>query len=1192
MAPTKYGQNPSIEDVTKFLNHSGEDAEIVECHYGKPERSILVRHPKNVPGLHQMAKDFGQESAIHSKGGKHELHFYNGAMAGQVVGGEGTQFSEHQPEDNYTKIHTPEGPVFFTHNFDLGKSEKLTKPYVSEAQRRWAHTDSGKKALGGESGVHEWDEATRGKRLPEKIHKAAEGFSGIWRHPTDSELKREFIEDGDSFFNVEEGGHLGMSPQDYINHVKQHGKVVNISNEEAENFDPLTRDQVLSGHDGYKPSSDRIAQGLQSGEKLPAIVAIEYPQKDGTSRYTAVSGRHRSGHAMEAGHPLQVIAVPYPTKVQKSESLDKSKNVREQKKKVFGTNAAPPKDSDMQKKHISHIKDFAKKFLDLIIYPSGGKIDPKTGKRRDEDPEKGVDKPDWRSGHLEAQWNPDAIIHELAHLMLLPPGVGLEEGQKLMDKQYADVQRNYGYQKQKRSMGEVQPMAAEQLIRRHLGLPANKNSAPTRMLPHPTEKLKSGKAKQVPIYYKDDPARVAVEDPTNVIGTRVREIAATGKPAKWTDYYNEGKWTKEGVVRDEKWVDLLRQARFLTPENKQRMEDVFSKKIIFHPVQGWIPNPKNIPRRAMAEEPPATHNSPVYTSPVLPVSMVSHLHTEPSPVADPAKLAASEESYGEPLEKIKRGGGARETVESQPMKIKLMDKGPNKGRVVNVIDQNSDAFQVKPPSDEKPLKMQGSSGIPRTGAPGARARWDKSRPHKVIQEYKPGKPSRQGSLIAEAKDTHNFMTHSPEQKKLVHGVDLVNVKPSGEGWTGDVTVSGFGKNSKGEKVYVKGRMPKEIIHDREEDGGDPLGSEYEDLTTAQREGLYHNLANWMGMGKYVPTTAVVHDRTSSQSGPSGDHYSVMRLVPNATEYEEYNHQHQTTMNKLRDSGEIDKLALMNALLGNTDRHGSNYMMSPKGIHMIDHGLTFDWHGKSGRDIYLPRYYEHAYRQANMNPNGASEVHPEAIKWFQSLDPKQLQAYFKTHAKVPAHIEKPLLAALQTAQKVVKSKKNGMSMKDLRETITDALATEAETHTEMEQVMIQDGYYRYYKIDPETELKSRRGLFRIENGELTILEDPKKILKNLFEPGPVTKRTEDIMNSALHSPYFIISKDEDPELEEQYNRPIHDEQPSIEKEDSERAKIAGTVKLEALRNMLEKEEDDVELDVPDHLVVQNGSWRWS
>jgi hypothetical protein len=59
-----------------------------------------------------------------------------------------------------------------TEKSEESESPPLTKPYSSEAQRRWAHTTAGKKALGGEAGVHEWDEATKGKKLPEKVGKA------------------------------------------------------------------------------------------------------------------------------------------------------------------------------------------------------------------------------------------------------------------------------------------------------------------------------------------------------------------------------------------------------------------------------------------------------------------------------------------------------------------------------------------------------------------------------------------------------------------------------------------------------------------------------------------------------------------------------------------------------------------------------------------------------------------------------------------------------------------------------------------------------------------------------------------------------------------------------------------------------------------------------------------------------------
>ena len=44
-------------------------------------------------------------------------------------------------------------------------------PYVSEKQRRWAHTKAGIKALGGKKAVEEWDKATKGKKLPKRVKK-------------------------------------------------------------------------------------------------------------------------------------------------------------------------------------------------------------------------------------------------------------------------------------------------------------------------------------------------------------------------------------------------------------------------------------------------------------------------------------------------------------------------------------------------------------------------------------------------------------------------------------------------------------------------------------------------------------------------------------------------------------------------------------------------------------------------------------------------------------------------------------------------------------------------------------------------------------------------------------------------------------------------------------------------------------
>lgn len=42
-------------------------------------------------------------------------------------------------------------------------------PYKSRAQQGWAHTSEGMKALGGAAKVAEWDSASKGMKLPERV---------------------------------------------------------------------------------------------------------------------------------------------------------------------------------------------------------------------------------------------------------------------------------------------------------------------------------------------------------------------------------------------------------------------------------------------------------------------------------------------------------------------------------------------------------------------------------------------------------------------------------------------------------------------------------------------------------------------------------------------------------------------------------------------------------------------------------------------------------------------------------------------------------------------------------------------------------------------------------------------------------------------------------------------------------------
>lgn len=55
------------------------------------------------------------------------------------------------------------------------KKEVILVPYKSNAQRKWAHTKKGTEALGGPEKVAEWDRASEGKKLPEKVSPKKKG---------------------------------------------------------------------------------------------------------------------------------------------------------------------------------------------------------------------------------------------------------------------------------------------------------------------------------------------------------------------------------------------------------------------------------------------------------------------------------------------------------------------------------------------------------------------------------------------------------------------------------------------------------------------------------------------------------------------------------------------------------------------------------------------------------------------------------------------------------------------------------------------------------------------------------------------------------------------------------------------------------------------------------------------------------
>lgn len=117
--PDKVKVKTTHKEALDFLRSKGEDAHEVNGYYGSPEKSIIVKNPKNKNSIVKLAHSLGQESVLHSDGKNHTLEYLHGPNAGKKVTGQGTNWHETKPNDNYTEMNGK----FFTHNLNFGKSK-------------------------------------------------------------------------------------------------------------------------------------------------------------------------------------------------------------------------------------------------------------------------------------------------------------------------------------------------------------------------------------------------------------------------------------------------------------------------------------------------------------------------------------------------------------------------------------------------------------------------------------------------------------------------------------------------------------------------------------------------------------------------------------------------------------------------------------------------------------------------------------------------------------------------------------------------------------------------------------------------------------------------------------------------------------------------------------------------------------
>lgn len=264
------------------------------------------------------------------------------------------------------------------------------------------------------------------------------------------------------------------------------------------------------------------------------------------------------------------------------------------------------------------------------------------------------------------------------------------------------------------------------------------------------------------------------------------------------------------------------------------------------------------------------------------------------------------------------------------------------------------------------------------------------------------------AVVDSLQHTPPEVTMFPEQHELVHGMTFEdNVAKTGGPASLNQDTSKWGKNASGQHVFIKGTND-------EIDSTFPL---------ARREAAYYNMArDFFGMHKYVPVaTAVRHPK-------SGKEVAVIAGIPNAIHPRVgkddqgvfLDEEQQGHINDLGDSGELDKMAIMNAVLGNTDRHQHNIMFGgDRGqLHLIDHDNAFP-RGTIFSAI-TPAYYS-AYAKgkypsrSTMDGLSSMSVHPEAQKWLSKLSVTDLGQKLSKQGVPMNHVEAAMrnLAAIKS-----------------------------------------------------------------------------------------------------------------------------------------------------------------------------------
>lgn len=285
-----------------------------------------------------------------------------------------------------------------------------------------------------------------------------------------------------------------------------------------------------------------------------------------------------------------------------------------------------------------------------------------------------------------------------------------------------------------------------------------------------------------------------------------------------------------------------------------------------------------------------------------------------------------------------------------------------------------------------------------------------SKAERKTPNLKPPKGPRKEAKVSAEEHGHPDFNLTPDQHQLIDGMNPTPVSekeiPSGVERSTACDVK-WRRSARGDLLVTKSGLD-----DSEGDVQEGYGSDI-----PIREVLYHNLArNFFGLGDHVPTTALW------QHPVTGRMHSAQLAVKNAEGRSSRDRYQNMALKHLNDNGTLDKMMMMNVILGNADRHAGNFLMTPEKkpyLHLIDHSHAFRY-----GLVSLPHYLWLRNEEGGISGSLDAEVHGAARDWLMSLDPNKLRAQIPKGLNLwhPEEDQEGPVTVLENLQHAIK--KNG------------------------------------------------------------------------------------------------------------------------------------------------------------------------